>query len=381
MRHYRVSFAERALVLAILAMLSMATAVTAASPLLIHMGRDEGLKWAWQPATPLRGALYRLVLSEKEATDIAKLLPAPLQQEAFQGIDFKRQAAIIAYLGEAPSSGFAVDIHSLQIGNGQLIVNVSRRSPGQEEVTAGAITYPIDVQVVPRADLPEGPFAVEFIDQSGRTIAQRSVGAAVKPTKTIMLGDQRSRQWQWDFRRPLQGTVFEVVTSRAAARKMTDKLPLPLRKGAFGNINFKKQVAVLAYLGEAPNSGFAVDIHSVEVREKEIVVRVSRRSPAAKEITLQTISYPMVIKPLSRQELPKQPFKVRFVDQKGQLLAEHSVGARNPQRVLYHTVQPGETLWQIAWLHRVSVSDLMDWNQLTAKDTLKVGQQLKVLMP
>ncbi len=43
-----------------------------------------------------------------------------------------------------------------------------------------------------------------------------------------------------------------------------------------------------------------------------------------------------------------------------------------------HLVKQGDTLWQIARLHRVSVNELMHWNQLKKGSMLQPGQELKL---
>ena len=43
-----------------------------------------------------------------------------------------------------------------------------------------------------------------------------------------------------------------------------------------------------------------------------------------------------------------------------------------------HTVASGESLWTIARQHKVSTRDLAEWNQLSTKDTLRIGQKLVV---
>lgn len=46
-----------------------------------------------------------------------------------------------------------------------------------------------------------------------------------------------------------------------------------------------------------------------------------------------------------------------------------------------HTVQPGETVFSIASLYKISVEDLLLYNGLTAEDKLAVGQNLLILLP
>ena len=42
----------------------------------------------------------------------------------------------------------------------------------------------------------------------------------------------------------------------------------------------------------------------------------------------------------------------------------------------YHKVKKGETLSKIAQIHRVKLSDLMKWNKLNSRSTLRIGQRI-----
>lgn len=46
-----------------------------------------------------------------------------------------------------------------------------------------------------------------------------------------------------------------------------------------------------------------------------------------------------------------------------------------------HVVQRGETLYKIAWQHRVDMRDLALWNGLNDPDRLRVGQRLRLVPP
>lgn len=54
-------------------------------------------------------------------------------------------------------------------------------------------------------------------------------------------------------------------------------------------------------------------------------------------------------------------------------------GRGEPVRV--HVVQSGETLYKIAWQHRVDQRDLTLWNGLSDPDKLRVGQRLRLVPP
>jgi murein DD-endopeptidase MepM/ murein hydrolase activator NlpD len=56
-----------------------------------------------------------------------------------------------------------------------------------------------------------------------------------------------------------------------------------------------------------------------------------------------------------------------------------AVQSQNPsQAVAFHTVESGESLWQIAQQHRVGLRDLKDANALPTETAIRVGQVLKV---
>ena len=46
-----------------------------------------------------------------------------------------------------------------------------------------------------------------------------------------------------------------------------------------------------------------------------------------------------------------------------------------------HTVQPGDTLWDIARRYRLTLSQLLRWNGLGERATLSPGQRLRVAAP
>ena len=59
------------------------------------------------------------------------------------------------------------------------------------------------------------------------------------------------------------------------------------------------------------------------------------------------------------------------------LAKKQSKQPKGRQRVDY-TVQPGDTLWEIARRHKVGVPELAKWNSMAPKDSLRIGQNLAV---
>jgi lipoprotein NlpD len=54
---------------------------------------------------------------------------------------------------------------------------------------------------------------------------------------------------------------------------------------------------------------------------------------------------------------------------------------RREARAAVHVVQRGETLYKIAWQHRVDQQELANWNGIRDPDELRVGQRLRLVPP
>ena len=51
-------------------------------------------------------------------------------------------------------------------------------------------------------------------------------------------------------------------------------------------------------------------------------------------------------------------------------------------KLVYYTVKPGDTLWKIAQHYEgITIDQLKEWNKLSGKAGLKVGQKIKVILP
>jgi len=56
--------------------------------------------------------------------------------------------------------------------------------------------------------------------------------------------------------------------------------------------------------------------------------------------------------------------------------------AEKDLKLVYYTVKPGDTLWKIAQHYEgITIDQLKEWNKLSGKAGLKVGQKIKVILP
>jgi hypothetical protein len=57
-------------------------------------------------------------------------------------------------------------------------------------------------------------------------------------------------------------------------------------------IDWKKQMVIVVYGGEKPTGGYSVEVKSLEIKDKKLVVRWKLKSPGADDIVAQVITYP-----------------------------------------------------------------------------------------
>lgn len=57
---------------------------------------------------------------------------------------------IVIYGGERGTGGFSVEVKSLEVKDGKLIVHWKLKSPGADDIVAQVITYPSQVILVDR---------------------------------------------------------------------------------------------------------------------------------------------------------------------------------------------------------------------------------------
>lgn len=76
-------------------------------------------------------------------------LPPPEPPE----VDFEGEMVIAAVDGGQPSGGYSFEIDAIAEAHGRLVVDVTRRVPGEGCITTAALTQPYHIVRVPRSDL------------------------------------------------------------------------------------------------------------------------------------------------------------------------------------------------------------------------------------
>ena len=68
-------------------------------------------------------------------------------------IDFQKEMAVVATLGERRTTGYAITIEAVSDRGAYLEAHVWRRAPGRDCGVGGALTAPADVAIVPRREV------------------------------------------------------------------------------------------------------------------------------------------------------------------------------------------------------------------------------------
>jgi PrcB C-terminal len=74
------------------------------------------------------------------------------QRLKVSAIDWKKQMVVVIYGGEQPTGGYNVELKSLDVKDGKLIVRWKLNRPGPDTVVTQARTYPTLVLLVDRFD-------------------------------------------------------------------------------------------------------------------------------------------------------------------------------------------------------------------------------------
>ena len=92
--------------------------------------------------------------------------------------------------GVMPSAGYDVTIETITHQDGMAEVMVSLRNPDPTELVADVITYPFDIEVVARSDIPE-PSALDWVvvDENGDVLTKLGSGDNPRPEPGVVFDD------------------------------------------------------------------------------------------------------------------------------------------------------------------------------------------------
>lgn len=141
----------KSVVLPMLVVLHATTACVANERLVIDVERIPG--WSG-PYSGTNGLTERsaLVIRDVEAWaniwDRIHTIRRP--KPPLPDVDFARKMVILVALGRRPSSGYSVEISSATQSDGKIHVDIKTTLPGDECIVSNAMTFPVDIAVLPR---------------------------------------------------------------------------------------------------------------------------------------------------------------------------------------------------------------------------------------
>lgn len=151
------------------------------------------------------------------------------------------------------------------------------------------------------------------------------------PREKVVYRSERTLAGNWDDDFGLPGQFFAVVTDEWQWLRTKGRLAptIVAQRGEAIETFFSENeggAVIIAYLGEAPTGGYAVDIKEVRSSTTDdaslLTVVVRRRKPEPTDFVLQAFTYPYDVVFIAADRLPPPPYAVRFVDEKDNDLNE-----------------------------------------------------------
>lgn len=186
-------------------LVAAAMLIVAASALFALAAGNDGLlyegetlrSWRWQTETDFPDQYFALLMDPADLRLARLALPDAVWsthgEELSRWVEDPDTAAVVAYLGEAPTGGYGISIRQVRVDRGfrpVVTVVVDRRSPGPGEFVTMVVTYPVDMVPIPQDGLPQGTFTVRFVDGQGRVLSEQRVAA---PLQDAPSRESRSR--------------------------------------------------------------------------------------------------------------------------------------------------------------------------------------------
>lgn len=133
---------------------------------IVYESDVDAADWSWEGVETESEELYTVISSADGWAELEESLPETAG--ALPEVDFSKEAVVVAYLGERPTGGYRVLVSRVTVSTQEAIIEIRRRSPGDQEMVTQAFTYPLDVVVLPR-DVFSGR-EISFIGNEGEII-------------------------------------------------------------------------------------------------------------------------------------------------------------------------------------------------------------------
>ena len=307
---------KRLIILLVAAMLVVtgSLAVGAAGRMLIISAGSENF-WNWQWKAPATGSQYDLVSSAAQVAGVLSTLPTEAQAQvtaALTRINYQNNVAFLAFLGQRPTAGYQVTVGQITLTNSAMQVWIGRQSPAPDSVNATGLSYPFTVYTLPRQDLPQGWFGLDVMDQTGKGLH----------TELINVHNDGIWQWQWHNPKQMQPQV-QLIRTAVQARRLLRTLQPENQKAvtqALQGINYRKQAALVAFLGPVPGVGHKVGIGEIRLDSAGIQVWLGVQTPTNKVSILPTLASPVDVVRIPRTSLPSGKLPIVVMDQTGREL-------------------------------------------------------------
>ncbi|HHT26397.1 MAG TPA: LysM peptidoglycan-binding domain-containing protein [Firmicutes bacterium] len=226
-------------------------------------------------------------------------------------------------------------------------------------------------------------------------IAPASVGAS---TLIISTSNESVWDWEWDGKGGGPGANYRLIWSEKTAESFLAGVHTDVKEelqARLEKVDFDKQVAIVAYMGEMPTAGYQVEIAQIAVMDQTVLIDVGMRQPA-EGVVAQVRSYPYDVVTLPRTDIPAGEIRYRMVNQNGQVLGDRLTtvnaavkdtaakdGNALPQKPsvakdAWYTVKTGDTLWALAQKFKTTIETLLKLNPEIKMDEIYVGQRIKV---
>ena len=209
-------------------LLFYAAAADRGNMLIISTTNERFRTWKWEGKGGA-GADYRMIWSDKTAEAFLDRVAASVKDEMkaqLDKIDFAKNVAIVAYLGEVPTTGYRVKIGQVSIVGQTILIDIGMLNPHVDKtdrITAPVLDYPFDIVVLPRPDIPEGEINYQVINQHGTVLVNRwttinkASSAPATPSKkeeSNKQGDKKKEKETDDFHTVRTGETLWTLAQR-----------------------------------------------------------------------------------------------------------------------------------------------------------------------